>query len=161
MFGGAHPLSKIFSIGQGYATCNNARFVSGLSFYIPSPRCDYLVRWPDFAANHLNFICNQESKVLNVLPLPPPSRDDIPLETTHIRMQTIMEPIKHTCVGVQTITSPFSSKRKSALISPIRLTISFPSCNFPNFAFHSFHPKFHHLLIRFNADGARRISFAP
>ena len=104
------------------------------------PHTEYTVRWPDFATNHLNFICDQEPEVLNVLRCLHllETTSDIPLETTHIRTQTIMEPIKNTCVGVQTITSPFSSKRKSALVSPVRLAISFPLCNFPNFAFHSF-----------------------
>jgi hypothetical protein len=53
---------------QGYAVCNSTGFVSALSFHIPSTRYDYLVCWPDFATTNLNFICDQEPKVLNILP---------------------------------------------------------------------------------------------
>jgi hypothetical protein len=87
VFGGPHPLPKILNIGQGYTTCNDTCLISCLPFYIPRTRYDYFVRRPDFAANHLDFICDQEPKILNILPLPPPSRDNIPLETTHVSTQ--------------------------------------------------------------------------
>ena len=63
---GARPPTEILCIGQRYSTGNNPCFVPRLTFYVSRPGDNHVVRGTYFSANHLNFVSNEKSQVLNI-----------------------------------------------------------------------------------------------
>lgn len=79
MGGRANPFAKVTSIGKGHAARNNPRLYLRLSRNVASAREDHFVRGSGLPAHLLNLVGDEKPKRLDVFPLPPSSRDDIPL----------------------------------------------------------------------------------
>ena len=79
MRGGPNPFTKIPGIRERHRTDYNAGIVVRLLRYVSGTRDHDLVGWPNLRTNELSLVANEETEVLHVLPLLPPSRDDVPL----------------------------------------------------------------------------------
>ena len=133
----AEPLSEVASIRERDAASDDTCLDVGLGRDVASARKHDLVGRADFAADLLDLVGNEEADRLDVLALAPSPREDVPLDVQSINHTHKERYYIRTWVGVQTITSPFSSSLKSALVSPVKLTISFPPCKLPNLLRHS------------------------
>ena len=133
----AHPLAEITSIRERHSACDDTGLELCLCRHIARTRDDDFVCGPDLAPDELDFVRDQETDRLYILALAPSPREDVPLDVQSINHSHKERYYIRTWVGVQTITSPFSSSLKSALVSPVKLTISFPPCKLPNLLRHS------------------------
>jgi len=79
MRAGAHPFSEITSISKRNTTCDNPGLLLHLCSHETCTRYHDLIGWSNLSTNQLHFIRNQKANILNMFPLLPSSRKNIPL----------------------------------------------------------------------------------
>lgn len=67
------PLSQLAGVGQRNAARDDSCLVVRLRRHIPGSRYNYFIRGANFAANQLDFVCDQKTDILNMLALLPPT----------------------------------------------------------------------------------------
>ena len=74
-----NPFTKVPSIRERHRTNDNPSIVVRLLRDVASTRNHNLVGWPNLGTDKLSLVANEETKILHILSLLPPSRNDVPL----------------------------------------------------------------------------------
>ena len=140
---GPNPFSEIPGICERDRANDNTSIVVRLLRDVASTRNHNLVGRPNLRTDELSLIANEESKVLHVLSLLPPPRNDVPLRRGANNDISLLEQTK-ICTGLSSQANNFFASLNS---SKLRL----PLCQ----------TEVNHILIRFDTNRALVLRLTP
>lgn len=143
MRGSADPFTQIPGICKRDGTNHNTSTVVRLLRDVASTRYHNLVGRPDLRANELNLVTNKEAKILHILPLLPPPRNNVPLRRSADDNVSLLEQTKISACFSREAHDLFAALDSPKLRLPLRQT------------------EIDHILIRFNTNRTLRLWLTP